>query len=59
MNDSIGAAQPAISGEAECYFVGDWIEWLSLRFAPDYRPLYDGVVYREISDAELDEARAK
>ncbi|MFX1689863.1 hypothetical protein PWR05_35980 [Paraburkholderia sp. A2RI-6] len=58
-NDSIGATLPAISGEAECHFVGDWVKWLSLRFAPDYRPLYDGVLYREISDAELDQARAK
>ncbi|MDC6237024.1 hypothetical protein PP724_22940 [Ralstonia solanacearum] len=56
-NDSLGSTQPVIAGEAECHFVGDWVKWLSFRFEPDYKMLYDGVVFREISDAELDADR--
>ncbi|MFM0140590.1 hypothetical protein [Caballeronia grimmiae] len=59
-NDSIDAEQPTMPGEAACYFVGDWIKWLALRFEPEYKLLYDGVLYYEITDAELDdEARAQ
>ncbi|MGC0110656.1 hypothetical protein [Ralstonia pseudosolanacearum] len=54
--DSLGATLPAIAGEAECHWVGDWVKWPSFRFEPDYTPRYDDLVYREISDAELDEA---
>ncbi|WP_434108139.1 hypothetical protein [Paraburkholderia caffeinilytica] len=53
--DSIGSTCLAILGEALCYFVGDWVTWLSFRIKPDCQLRFGGVHYREITDAELEE----
>lgn len=52
-SDCIDASCMDVPGEGPSYLVGDWALWLSSRFQSDYAPRYGGVLYREITDAEL------